>query len=95
MEKGREIGRFVLIDREKRLHAGVVWKHHDDDWLRRNRLRAGQGRVGFAKLFETSADTRHLLRGRATKDGEMGRAGFEPGPLYQGAGLRLRVADGK
>ena len=88
-EERRQVGRLALVERQKRLHGGWIGKGHDDDRRRRHRLRSGQPGVSVAKLLEPHGEPGDLLRGAATKDMEIGSAGFEPVPLRQRIITRL------
>ena len=91
------IGRFALVQAQKRLHRFVIRKgNHDNRW-RCHCLCAGERRIRFPKLFQTRPDPGYLLIGAAAINVAMSRPGLEPVALEQRTqfGLRPDVAGQK
>ena len=89
LEEAGEVFGLAVVERQERFHRLVVGKSHHHNRRRSDRLRAGQKRIGFAKLLQLPGDLVDLLRRAATVDVEMRGARLEPLPAHERSVSRI------
>jgi hypothetical protein len=87
VKKRGKVGRFTLINRQERLHGGVIRERKNDERRRSHSLSTRQQRIGSSELPQPRRYPRHVLSRSATVHMEMARALFQPGPVQERKGF--------